>query len=212
MFEVEYKGANAVVITTKKTRVVCDPALSVVGLKDLAINNDVEITTEKRFVVENATPKVCFDGPGEYEVGDVAISGIAAQRHIDTEADDMQSTIYRLGIDDVRMVIVGTVTPTLNERQLEQIGVVDIAVIPVGGGGYTLDATAAAAMVRQLDPRVVIPVHYADTALKYEVPQAELDVFVKELGATVVEAGLKWKLKNSASLPESLTLVQIARS
>ena len=197
MFEVEYKGANAVVITTKKTRVVCDPALSVVGLKDLAINNDVEITTEKRFVVENATPKVCFDGPGEYEVGDVAISGIAAQRHIDTEADDMQSTIYRLGID---------------ERQLEQIGVVDIAVIPVGGGGYTLDATAAAAMVRQLDPKVVIPVHYADTALKYEVPQAELDVFVKELGATVVEAGLKWKLKNSASLPESLTLVQIARS
>ena len=141
MFEVEYKGANAVVITTKKTRVVCDPALSVVGLKDLAINNDVEITTEKRFVVENATPKVCFDGPGEYEVGDVAISGIAAQRHIDTEADGMQSTIYRLGIDDVRMVIVGNVTPTLNERQLEQIGVVDIAVIPVGGGGYTLDVT-----------------------------------------------------------------------
>ena len=67
-------------------------------------------------------------------------------------------------------------------------------------------------MVRQLDPKVVIPVHYADTALKYEVPQAELDVFVKELGATVVEAGLKWKLKNSASLPENLTLVQIARS
>ena len=46
MFEVEYKGANAVVITTKKTRVVCDPALSVVGLKDLAINNDVEITAD----------------------------------------------------------------------------------------------------------------------------------------------------------------------
>ena len=109
MFEVEYKGANAVVITTKKTRVVCDPALSVVGLKDLAINNDVEITTEKRFVVENATPKVCFDGPGEYEVGDVAISGIAAQRHIDTEFETSASILYRVEVGDVSVGFIGNI-------------------------------------------------------------------------------------------------------
>ena len=212
MFEVEYKGANAVIFTTKKTRIVFDPALSVVGLKDIKVQNDVEIATEKRFIVDNATPKVCFDGPGEYEVGDVSISAIAAQRHIDTEADGTQSTIYRLTVDDVKTVVIGNIAPTLSEHQLEQIGVIDIAILPVGGNGYTLDATAAAAMVRQLDPKVVIPVHYDDAALKYEVPQAALDVFVKELGAAVVEAGPKWKLKNAAGLPEHLTLVQVARS
>ena len=212
MFEVEYKGANAVVITTKKTRVVCDPALSGVGLKDVAVHNDVEIATETRFVVENSTPRVCFDGPGEYEVGDVSISGIAAQRHIDTETDGKQSTIYRLSIDDVKIIIIGNITPKLTERQLEQIGVIDVAIIPVGGNGYTLDATAAAAMIRQLEPRVAIPVHYDDVSVKYEVPQADVDVFIKEMGATVVEAGLKWKLKNSVNLPENLTVMQIARS
>lgn len=212
MFEIEYKGANGVVITTKKTRVVCDSKLSMVGLKDVAVHNDVEIATEKRFTTEGATPKVCFDGPGEYEVGDVSISGIAAQRHIDTEVDGKQSTIYRLSIDDARIVIIGNIAPKLTERQLEQIGVVDVVVVPVGGNGYTLDATAAASMIRQLEPRVVIPVHYADAAVKYEVPQADVDVFIKEMGAAVVEAGLKWKPKNSVNLPDSLTIIQVARS
>lgn len=212
MFDIEYKGANGVVLTTKKTRVVSDPKLSVVGLKDISVNNDVEIATDKRSVVENATPKICFDGPGEYEVGDVSILGIAARRHIDTEAEGKQSTLYRLKVGDVKVVIVGNIAPSLNESQLEQIGVIDIVVIPVGGNGYTLDATSAASLVRQLDPKIVIPVHYADSAVKYEVPQAELDVFIKEMNATVIEAGLKWKLKSSASLPEHLALVQIARS
>ena len=115
-------------------------------------------------------------------------------------------------VGDVKVVIVGNIAPSLNESQLEQIGVIDIVVIPVGGNGYTLDAMSAASLVRQLDPKIVIPVHYADSAVKYEVPQAELDVFIKEMNATVIEAGLKWKLKSSASLPEHLALVQIARS
>ena len=211
MFEVEYKGANAVVITTKKTRVVCDPALSVVGLKDLAINNDVEITTEKRFVVENATPKVCFDGPGEYEVGDVAISGIAAQRHIDTEADEKRSTIYRVEIGDIKIAVLGNVAPKLTDAQLEALGVVDILIVPVGGGGYTLDATSASVIIRQVEPKVVIPIHYADPSLHYEVPQDTLETFTKELGAPVEELD-KFKIKSVASLPQALTVMVLKRS
>ena len=212
MLEVEYKGANAVIITTKKTKVIFDPKLSIVGLRDVPVENNVEITTEKRFAIENANPKVCFDGPGEYEVGDVSLRGIPAQRHIDTEEDIRQSTLYKISVDDIKMVIIGNIAPVLSEKQLEEIGVIDIAVLPVGGNGYTLDATSAASMVRQLDPKVVIPVHYADNAIKYEVPQDELEVFTKELGASIVESGPKWKLKSSANIPESLTLIQIARS
>jgi L-ascorbate metabolism protein UlaG (beta-lactamase superfamily) len=212
MFEIEYKGANAVVITTKRTKFLFDPAVSLVGLKDLSVNNDVEVTTEDRFAVKNATPKVWFSYPGEYEVGDVAMKGIATQRHIDAETEGKHSTIYRLHIGDIRIVVIGNIAPKLNEQQLEDIGVVDVVIIPVGGNGYTLDATSAALMVRQLEPRAVVPVHYADPALNYEVPQDELDTFVKELAVPVVEAGLKWKIKNTSSLPEQLSLVQIARS
>ncbi len=212
MFDVEYKGANAVVFTTKKTRVVFDPKVSLAGGTDVSVNGDVEVTTESRFAVEKATPKILFEGPGEYEVGDVALAGIAARRHIDTEDQGDQSTMYRMTIGDVRLAVVGNVAKKLSEDKLEALGVVDIVVIPIGGNGYTLDAVDAAAMVRQIEPRAVIPVHYADPHLKYEVPQDEFEAFVKALGANVIEEGPKWKMKGLSSVPEQLSIVKIARS
>lgn len=212
MFEIEYKGANAVVFTTKKVRVVFDPNLSLVGAKNVSTKDSVEVVTEPRFAVNDPAPKLLFEGPGEYEIGDVAITGLPAQRHIDTEADGKKSTLYRVVVGDVAGVVIGNIDGKLSDDQYEAIGVVDFAIIPVGGGGYTLDATSAALMTRQLSPKVVIPIHYKDETLTYEVPQADVQEFVKELGANVVEAGAKWKLKNSSSLPENLTVVQITKS
>lgn len=212
MFDIEYKGANAVIFTTKKTRVVFDPKVSLAGGADVAANGDIVVATEDRFLVEGAKPKLVFDGPGEYEVADVALMGIAAQRHIDTPEQGRQAVVYRMTVGDVRVAVIGNIAAKLDEAQLEGLGVVDIVVIPVGGGGYTLDPTDAAAMVRQIEPRAVVPVHYADTALKYEVPQEEFDVFVKELGVGVVEAGSKWKIKGDASVPAQLSVVKITRS
>lgn len=210
MFEVEYKGANAVVFTTKNTKVMVDAALSVAGIKDLSTAGAVEIATEPRFVTNSGGSLACFEGPGEYEVADVSLVGIPAQRHLD--ASGQGTTIYRMTIGELRIALLGNIAPQLTESQLEDIGIVDIAVVPVGGGGYTLDATAAARVVRQLDPRVVIPVHYDDAGLQYEVPQDRVDTFVAELGAAIVEAGAKWKVKGAVSLPEQLTVVKIERS
>lgn len=212
MFEIEYKGANAVVFTTKKTRLVFDPNLSLVGAQNISTKDSIEVVTEPRFIVDEPAPRLLFEGPGEYEVGDVAITGLPAQRHIDTEADGKKSTLYRISVGDISGVIIGNIDSKLSDDQYEDIGVVDFVIIPVGGGGYTLDATGAAMIVRQLSPKVVIPVHYRDEALAYEVPQAGLEEFVKELGTNVVEAGSKWKLKNVSGLPDSLTVVQIAKS
>ena len=87
---------------------------------------------------------------------------------------------------------------------------VDVAIIPVGGSGYTLDAHQAIGVVRQIDPKVVIPTHYADKALSYEVPQMDLEPFLKELGASESEKTAKWKLKGA--VPEILTLVELERT
>ena len=212
MFDIEYKGANAVVFTTKKTRVIFDPRVSVAGGKDVAISDDVEVTTESRFVVEKATPRLLFDGPGEYEVGEVSIKGTPARRHIDTEEQGKKATIYRVVIGDIRIAVIGNIAPKLDDDQLESLGVVDMVVIPVGGGGYTLDASDASFMVRQIEPRVVIPVHYADATLSYEVPQEDVEQFVKEMGVGIVEPGPKYKVKGDSSIPEQLTIVQIAKS
>lgn len=212
MFDIEYKGGNGIVVATKKTEVVIDPRLSVVGLKDLSVKNSVELATEARFGLSDAEAKLTIEGPGEYEIGDVSIRGTRATRHIDTSADEPLSTIYRLEIGDVRIGILGNITPKLSEDQLEEIGIVDILLLPVGGGGYTLDAVSAATIARQIDPRVVIPVHYADKALKYEVPQDDIEHFEKELAAPVEDAGAKYKVKASSSIPQVLTVIKLARS
>jgi len=211
MFEIEYKGANGLVIATKNTTVVMDPKLSLVGLKDLKTDDAVEVATEARFLVDESKAKLRVEGPGEYEIGDFSIRGISAVRHLDTDNAVPVATIYRLEVNDTRIGILGNIAPKLSEEQLESLGVVDILVVPVGGSGYTLDATSAAAFVRQIDPKVVIPIHYADNDVKYEVPQDTLDTFTKELGAPV-ETVAKYKVKTAAALPATLTVVEVTRS
>lgn len=211
MFDIEYKGGNTVVITTKKATLVVDPKQSVVGLKDLSVKEGIQLATEERFVVPNSEYQLTLEGPGEYEVSDFSIRGMPAVRHIDADDSLPVSTIYRVEVGGVNIAILGNIAPKLSEDQLESIGVVDMVIIPVGGGGYTLDATSAASLVRKIDPKVVIPVHYADAALKYEVPQGDLETFTKELGAPVEETA-KYKIKSASAVPEALTTVVVTRS
>ncbi len=212
MFDIEYKGGNCITINNKKRDFIFDPKLSVVGLKDAVVKNYVSVATEERFVVADPDVALQLNGPGEYEVAEVSIRGVRATRHIDTSEDESISTMYRVEIGDVRLAILGNIAPKLSDDQLESLGVIDVLIIPVGGNGYTLDAVSAATITRQIDPRVVIPVHYADKALKYEVPQDEVDLFVKEIAATVEEVGAKYKVKSSSSIPQVLTVVKIERS
>lgn len=211
MFEVEYKGANCVVISSKKASVVIDPSLSVVGLKDASVKDAIELSTEARFALNSPDARLIIDGPGEYGVADFDIKGIAAQRHLDTETDPKASTIYRIETGDIRTAVLGNIYEKLSEEQLEEIGIIDVLIIPVGGSGYTLDATGAATITRQIEPKIVIPVHYEDAGIKYEVPQSNVEAFTGELGVQVEETG-KLKLKTASALPPALTVYKLARN
>jgi L-ascorbate metabolism protein UlaG (beta-lactamase superfamily) len=210
MFEVEYKGGNGVVISSKKTTIVTDPKLSLIGLKDVKTQDQIQLLTEDRFRVENPEARLIIESPGDYEVGDFTIHGIAAQRHIDTADVPKMSTIYRVETTDIRAALIGNIDSKLSEEQLEGLGVIDVLILPVGGNGYTLDATSAVSVVRQVEPKVVIPIHYEDSGLRYEVPQDSLEHFVKELGAPV-ESVAKYKIKSGASMPSVLTVMELAR-
>ncbi len=211
MFDIEYKGGNTVVISTKKAKLITDPRQSLVGLKDFVTNGAVVLATEDRFATENDEAVLNIAGPGEYEVADFSIRGVSAMRHIDAAEQPVAGMIYRVEVGDVRIGILGNIDGKLSEDQLEALGVLDILVLPVGGGGYTLDATSAAQIVRAIEAKTVVPIHYADAALKYEVPQDTLEVFTKELGAPV-ETTAKLKVKSPGSLPTALTVQEITRS
>lgn len=211
MFDIEYKGGNSVVITTKKATIVIDPKLSEIGLKDITTKDAIEVATEPRLALGDPQAQVLIEGPGEYEMGDLSFKGIGASRYVDKATDEYLSTIYHVEINDIRIGVIGNIAAKLSEDQLEELGVIDILVLPVGGGGLTLDAGSAASLIRQIDPKVVIPTHYAAKGLLYEVPQDSLEVFVKELGAPV-ESVSRYKVKSAASLPDTLIVVSLDRS
>ena len=211
MLDIEYKGGNSVVLSTKKMSIVTDPKLSLVGLKDYTLKDDVELATEARFALNSEDARLRIEGPGEYGVADFDIRGVAAQRHLDDATVPFASTAYRLEIGGIRVAVLGNIAGKLSDDQLEALGVIDVLIIPVGGNGYTLDATGAATVTRQIDPKAVIPVHYAEAGVNYEVPQGDLEEFTKELGAPVEEVN-KFKIKTASSIPASLTVMKVTRS
>lgn len=205
--EFEYKGGNCVVISTKNGVVVTDGKLSTIGLKDVQPKDAIELATQVGFASEEG--RVLVDMPGEYEVNDISISGVSAARMIDYDGSQ-QATMYRLTFPELVVAVLGHVATPLTDDQLESLGMIDVLVLPVGGGGYTLDAHHAVETVHKINPRVIIPTHYADSHSKYEVPQETLDSFLKELGAAH-EVLPKWKVKNGI-LPEVQTVIELTRT
>ena len=208
--ELEYKGGNCVVITNKKDVFVTDPKLTELGLKDQGSQALVHLLTQTVFGSKSAGDTLVIDGPGEYEVRNCSIKGIVAKRFSEISPSVKKATIYRLDLDGLSLAILGPVDSSLSDEQLEAIGVVDILVIPVGGNGYTLDSKSAVEIVRKIEPKIVVPTHYADDEVKYEVPQQPVEDFIKELGA-VVEELPKLKVK-AGLLPATLSVYKLIRS
>lgn len=203
----EYKGGNCVTITTKTGVLVIDGRLSTLGLKDVQPKDAIELATQQGFAGEGG--RVTIDMPGEYEVNNVSVSGIAATRMIDADGS-LQSTMYRISFPELSIAVIGHVAPSLSDEQLEALGVVDVVIIPVGGNGYTLDSHHAVEIVNKIGPKVIIPTHYADSQVHYEVPQDDLAPFLKEIGIAH-ESMPKWKVKNGA-LPEVQTVIELTRT
>lgn len=201
--ELQYYGADSLRISTKKSVIVVDPQSDIAVLKPDLKKVNTLLATRKEFIPKETAEIFVVNEPGEYEFEDYSVKGIPAQPHTRT-VGDKSATIYRLSSNDITILFVGHIDPKLSEEQLEAIGLIDVMVVPVGGGGYTLDAVGAANIVRAIDPKMVIPVHSQDDGLTYEVPQQALELFVKELGAPVAEELVeKYKFK---TLPESLTI------
>lgn len=206
--ELTFYGANCVRLAAKKSQIMVDDNLSELGLKSVTKPTDISLRTNRIFP---APPKAAFSAemPGEYEIQGVVIHGIAARAHMDEEGQK-NAVIYTIEADDTKVAIIGHIYPELNEQQLESIGMVDLAVVPVGGNGYTLDGAGALKVVKQIEPKVVIPTHFADKAIKYEVPQTDLVEAVKNLGMEIAETVGKYKIKPS-DLNDTAKLIVLER-
>ncbi len=191
--EIEFYGANCLrFATNKKIRLVVDDMLEAHGKKSISTDQDITVFTSTKHA--DVSNRFMIDTPGEYEISEVSILGIPAAAFLDGEP---KVSIYRIHIQDFTIGIIGNANPALTEEQLERLGVVDVLCIPVGGFGYTLDGPMAASLVKKIEPKIVIPTHYAESGLTYEVPQAGVDDFLKAMGVTDVQPVSSLKLKES---------------
>ncbi len=207
--EIQYFGANCVRINTKKANIVIDDNLAEIGLKSIIKTGDIVLQTFKA-KLPNVESKIVIGIPGEYEVSNTSILGIAARSHMD-EVKKNSATIFKIIADEVRIAIIGHVYPELNDEQLEALGTIDVLIIPVGGNGYTLDSIGALKIIKKIEPHIVIPTHYDDDSIKYEVPQQPLEEALKGLAMEPKETIAKFKIK-PGEIAENTQLIVLERS
>lgn len=206
--DIQYYGANCVRITTKKASIVIDDNLAEVGLKSITKPTDISLRTSKDLPIhKNSAFRA--EAPGEYEIAGTIIHGVGARSHMDEEGKKT-AVIYTIEAEDVKVAVIGHIFPELNENQLEQIGLIDVAIVPVGGNGYTLDGVGALKVIRQLEPKIIIPTHYADKQVNYEVPQQELGDSLKGLAMEKTETLAKLKIKPT-ELTDTTQLIIVER-
>jgi L-ascorbate metabolism protein UlaG (beta-lactamase superfamily) len=145
-------------------------------------------------------------GPGEYEINDVLITGVASY-HDDKHGKEYgRNTIYVIHIDELAICHLGDLGHTLHEEQLEEVADVDILFVPIGGG-HSLNATQAAEVISQIEPRIVIPMHYHSSATKDVSPA--LTTFCREMGVEAINPQPKLTVTRN-SLPIEMQVVLLA--
>lgn len=154
-----------------------------------------------------APSAVRISGPGEYEVAGISIVGVVTY-HDNTQGSERgRNTVYQLTIDNIQVVHLGDLGHKLTEDQVQNIGGTDILLVPVGGY-YTIDAKVAAAVVAQLEPSIVIPMHYS---LDGHIPNLEgVGTFLKEMGVEGATAQNKFSITKD-KLPEETQVVLLQK-
>lgn len=167
----------------KDATIVTDPYERSLGLGTLNQKADI-VTVSHDNPHHNAISAVkgepyVVTGPGEYEVKGVFVTGVWSY------ADDAQgkergrNTIFLFHLDDLVVCHLGALGHTLNSQQVEAIGNVNVLLVPVGGF-TSLTATKATEVISQIEPNIVVPMHYSTGRESVELDT--LDKFTKEMG------------------------------
>ncbi|HLE79704.1 MAG TPA: MBL fold metallo-hydrolase [Dehalococcoidia bacterium] len=120
-----------------------------------------------------------IDGPGEYEIGGVFITGIQTWHRAEGSKRAERNTIYTVEMEDLVVCHLGDLDRVPAAEEAEQVGGVDVLLVPVGGQD-TINASQASEVISLLEPKIVIPMHYKTDAVKIELDP--IDRFCRQMG------------------------------
>lgn len=199
--EITWLGHGCFRIRAKEATVVTDPTDKKTGYSLGRPTADV-VTVSCDDPGHNAVNSIAsdprvVDGPGEFEIRGVSMTGVATARGKDHE--NSRNVAFVIDLEDMRVGHLGAIGHVPTSDQAEEMGAIDILLVPVGGG-CGIDAPPAAETVALLEPKLVIPMHYKTDADTYKLDP--IDRFLKEMGIKADERHAKIAVTKS-SLPDT---------
>lgn len=202
-------------VKNNQASLVIDPYDEQIGLRVPKLEADILLITHSHYdhnnkkAVFSSTPgqtPFLIEGPGEYEVKGIFFQGIHSW-HDEKEGEERgDNTIFVIEAEGLRLCHLGDFgQKELTEEQAEAIGDIDILMIPIGGN-YTIDAKGAQKVISQIEPKIVIPMHYLIPKLKLKIDG--LDKFLKVMGKKSIEPQNKFTIKKK-DLAESMQIVAL---
>jgi L-ascorbate metabolism protein UlaG (beta-lactamase superfamily) len=189
--------------------VVTDPYdATTVGLDPLRIKGDI-VTISHSAPGHDFTSAIkgrehIIRGPGEYEIGGVFITGIQTNGKDKRSSDEQKNILYVFDLDGVTVAHLGDLRRVPSQTEIEDLGEVNVVLVPVGSSGG-LNAAKAAEMVSLLEPGVVIPMHYQIPGLTLKL--ASLSKFLKEMGVGEIAPEPSLKLTRNTVPTETRVVV-----
>lgn len=211
--EITWYGHSCFRLTERSmATVVTDPYdHKQVGYEALKVKGDI-VTVSHNTPGHNYTNAVkgtahIIDGPGEFEIGGVFITGIQTNGFTKKTAEEPRNTMFLFDYNGVNILHLGDLNRVPTQSEVEAIGPVHVALVPVGAGG-SLTAIKATEVISLLEPNIVIPMHYATPAATNTMVKMEpLSKFLKEMGLSAIEPVPSLKLQSTNSLPEETKVV-----
>src|SRR5205085_12143252 len=152
-------------------------------------------------------------GPGEYEIGGALIWGVRTRQRKNQDGQPLspKNTAFVIQLEELTVCHLGDLADApLRPEELTRIKDADVLLVPVGGN-CTINATQAAAIVAQVEPKLIVPMHYATDETRGHLALDEIERFCKELGAT--DAAPRPRLSiTPASLPSEPTVVLLEKT
>jgi L-ascorbate metabolism protein UlaG (beta-lactamase superfamily) len=189
--------------------VVCDPFdHKIVGYDPLKLRADI-VTVSTDNSEHNFTSAVKGDphlitGPGEFEIGGVFITGVQTNGHARKSEDTPRNTLYVFDYNGLTVAHFGQIDRVPTQAEVEALGPVNIALIPVGDV-TSLNAAKAAEVISLIEPNIVVPMHYATDGSQVKLD--ELNKFLKEMGISESEHVSVLKMTSSTTLPDETRVI-----
>ena len=167
-----------------KITIITDPFSKEIGLTPPRGGADIITVSHDHYDHNNVKAPggepFVIEGPGEYDVKGIFIKGIYSFHDNSQGKERGVNTVYVLKIEDMKICHLGDIgQKELSNEQVDQIGDIDILMIPVGGI-YTINGNEAVQIINQLEPSIVIPMHYKIPKLKIKLNN--VDKFLEEIG------------------------------